>query len=389
MRTRLYMERMKALYAAATKDGTIAGGGEGDPLGAMTLERYIDECEAGTLPRPAAADGSPPTAEPAFATDGTKRGYAQNSYSKDSQMNDTVVWITELTDWKVLDVEDMARHVNLPLQTIREKLADGILDPIHHRKLRGYIRNIVEMAKRMCSIQAEQYREAAKKREETKRKNREARGDPTTVPPPGATVYYAHPAPHGPPGAVTYVQGPPPIPQPVPPHPPSKRSRLGGPPRRAPAFTPPRARAVMEPVPGVVVPPVHVDASPPPPTAPVPTTAAPVPGVSNTVESDALNRPRYTVDPAILRWREPTCAPATSNSTLVAATEKPAGGGGSAQRLWACPITKMGYAGVECDARIPRSAFSEHIASHVATVMKTINELEARVDALEGKRVEV
>ena len=49
--------------------------------------------------------------------------------------------------------------------------------------------------------------------------------------------------------------------------------------------------------------------------------------------------------------------------------------------LLQCPILKMGYVGVECHSgNIPKSQLVEHLATHVATLMKRVNELENRLD---------
>jgi hypothetical protein len=64
---------------------------------------------------------------------------------------DTLNWVIRLRDMKALKMIDMAKKVGLPKKEIMRKLEDRILDPIHMRSVRRYIRGIVEMSKEMAS----------------------------------------------------------------------------------------------------------------------------------------------------------------------------------------------------------------------------------------------
>jgi hypothetical protein len=54
-----------------------------------------------------------------------------------------------------------------------------------------------------------------------------------------------------------------------------------------------------------------------------------------------------------------------------------------------CPCLKMGYAGVECTEKMHKNKVLDHVAGHVATLIKRVNELEKEVDELRnhGKAV--
>ncbi len=52
------------------------------------------------------------------------------------------------------------------------------------------------------------------------------------------------------------------------------------------------------------------------------------------------------------------------------------------ERLVGCPILQMGYAGIECQEKMPKSKVLEHLAGHVATLMKRVKELEQDMDTL-------
>jgi hypothetical protein len=50
-----------------------------------------------------------------------------------------------------------------------------------------------------------------------------------------------------------------------------------------------------------------------------------------------------------------------------------------------CPILQMGYSNVECDERnIPANQIINHISTHVATLMKRMNEAEEEIRLLKG-----
>lgn len=57
-----------------------------------------------------------------------------------------------------------------------------------------------------------------------------------------------------------------------------------------------------------------------------------------------------------------------------------------AVRFAACPVLKMGYAGVECPASgsIVCNKMVEHLAAHIATLTKRVNELEMALEDLRG-----
>ncbi len=52
------------------------------------------------------------------------------------------------------------------------------------------------------------------------------------------------------------------------------------------------------------------------------------------------------------------------------------------ERLVGCPILQMGYAGIECQEKMPKSKVLDHLAGHVATLMKRVKELEQDMDTL-------
>lgn len=51
-------------------------------------------------------------------------------------------------------------------------------------------------------------------------------------------------------------------------------------------------------------------------------------------------------------------------------------------RMVGCPILQMGYANIQCDEKMPKSKVLEHLAGHVATLMKRVRELEQDVEGM-------
>ena len=52
--------------------------------------------------------------------------------------------------------------------------------------------------------------------------------------------------------------------------------------------------------------------------------------------------------------------------------------------LVSCPVMKMGYACVECGAKMRKCHIVDHLAVHIATLMKRVHDLEAEMEELKG-----
>jgi hypothetical protein len=78
-----------------------------------------------------------------------------------------------------------------------------------------------------------------------------------------------------------------------------------------------------------------------------------------------------------------------SNDNIIAPpiiSEQPSAKKPRTVRFAACPVLKMGYAGVECPASgsIVCNKMVEHLAAHIATLTKRVNELEMALEELRG-----
>lgn len=211
-RTRGYMQRMARLYDLAMSGGGGDGGaGEavGGGLGSMTMEDFVDGLDGKPLPwgkraltreellqalgiephgdAPAAAqeevkeevadslggaDAAGGTggvevvaeelggvaateslggADVAVCTEGAGGAEVEDPCAplpgvqecqQQGTQQDTVHWMQVLADMKLLRPSAMSKYVGMPAVYIVEKLGGGVLDHIHHRKAREYIRGV-------------------------------------------------------------------------------------------------------------------------------------------------------------------------------------------------------------------------------------------------------
>lgn len=65
------------------------------------------------------------------------------------EYDQTIKWLEDLDRRNILNKDDICQNVGVPLAHIVEKLSEHVLNPIHHRKVRSYIQDIWDMSQEM------------------------------------------------------------------------------------------------------------------------------------------------------------------------------------------------------------------------------------------------